>query len=289
VQEILIASFRSWRIYLNNKLKKINYKRILLTLIWIVVISGLGMSLAFVSKEQKQIRATKLSVSIVNPDEHQFIDESGVKAYFSERGDKIVETALQNIDLHKLEKALNAHPAIENSEVNYNMRGEVSVKVTQRVPIVRVITASGEGYYIDRQNRLMPLNDNYSARVLIASGFINDSYATCYSFSVDQIKANETFRNVSMLDNILDVATKINADTLLSNLIHQIYINKEKEIELFPAVGQHRIVLGSTELLDEKLNKLKLFYSRGLNKTNSWNKYSTLNLKYKNLVVCTKK
>ncbi len=32
-----------------------------------------------------------------------------------------------------------------------------------------------------------------------------------------------------------------------------------------------------------------LFYKQGINKTDSWNKYSSLNLKYKNMVVCTKK
>lgn len=270
-------------------MKKINYKRIALVLVWIVVVSGLGMSLAFVSKEQKNIKATNLSISVLNPDEHQFIDESGVKAYFEERNDKIVNESLKNIDLHQLEKALNAHPAIENAEVNYTMKGEVTVKVTQRVPVLRVMNADGESYYIDRQMKLMPLSDNYTARVLVASGYINEPYASRYTFSVDQIKANETFNKVSVLDDIMEVATKINADTLLSQLIHQIYINKEKEIELFPAVGQHRIVLGDIACLNEKLNKLKLFYKQGLNKTNNWNKYSVLNLKYKNLVVCTKK
>ncbi len=256
---------------------------------WIIVLAGLTVSLAFVSKEQKASKATRLSISVTNTDENQFIDESGVKDYFSEREDKIVNQKLANIDLHKLEKALNSHPAIENAEVNYNMNGEVSVKVTQRVPVLRIITSKGEGYYIDRQSKLMPLSDNYTARVLIASGNINEPYSTRYTFSVNQIKENKMFKELSILDDVLDVATKINADTLLSNLIHQIYVNKEKDIELFPAIGQHRIVIGNSEFLDEKLNKLKLFYKQGLNKTNNWNKYAVVNLKYKNLVVCTKK
>ncbi|MBK7817541.1 MAG: hypothetical protein IPJ60_08285 [Sphingobacteriaceae bacterium] len=58
---------------------------------------------------------------------------------------------------------------------------------------------------------------------------------------------------------------------------------------LTPVVGDQSILLGKNQDLDVKLNKLKLFYSEGLNKTNSWNKYSTINLKFKNLVVCTKK
>jgi hypothetical protein len=32
-----------------------------------------------------------------------------------------------------------------------------------------------------------------------------------------------------------------------------------------------------------------MFYTEGLNKTDGWNKYSIINIKYKNQVVCTKK
>ncbi len=268
-------------------MKKINYKRILLVLTWGLCLAGLATSLAFVNKEQKAVKVNALNISITNDTENQFIDEEGVKAYFDERNDKILNQAFHKLDLHQLEKALNAHPAIENAEVNYNMNGEVAVKVTQRCPVVRVITTSGESYYIDRLSKLMPLSDNYTARVLIASGFINETYAARYTMPINDIRSNKVFKEVSVLDDVLEMATKINADTLLSQLIHQVYVNPEKELELFPAIGNHRIIIGSVENLDEKLNKLKVFYKQGLNKTNSWTKYSVVNLKYKNLVVCT--
>lgn len=268
-------------------MKKINYKRILLVLSWAICLSGLAISLAFVNKEQRAAKVNALNISITNDAENQFIDEEGVKTYFDERNDKILNQAFHKLDLHQLEKALNAHPAIENAEVNYNMNGELAVKVTQRCPVVRVITTSGESYYIDRLSKLMPLSDNYTARVLIASGAINETYAARYTLAINDIRNNKTFKEISVLDDVLEIATKINADTLLSQLIHQVYVSTEKELELFPAIGNHRIVIGSVENLDEKLNKLKVFYKQGLNKTNSWTKYSVINLKYRNLVVCT--
>ena len=85
------------------------------------------------------------------------------------------------------------------------------------------------------------------------------------------------------------VATLVLADSTLNVLVQQVNVNAEQELELFPAAGNHKVVLGNSEDLAVKFNKLKLFYTEGLNKTNSWQKYSTINLKYKNLVVCTKK
>jgi cell division protein FtsQ len=59
-------------------------------------------------------------------------------------------------------------------------------------------------------------------------------------------------------------------------------------VELTPTVGSQQIILGKIENYKENLEKLRLFYEKGLSKV-GWNNYSVINLKYKNQVVCTKK
>ena len=71
--------------------------------------------------------------------------------------------------------------------------------------------------------------------------------------------------------------------------MHQINVTNEKELELYLAVGNHKIIFGDAIDIEEKFKKLKIFYTDGLNKTDGWNKYSVINVKYKNQVVCTKK
>jgi len=254
-----------------------------------MTIAGLGASLGFVSKSERNIVASVLNISIHNNDENLFLSEADVKQFFNDRKDSILNNRYQNISVPELEKALNTHPAIENADVSEDINGEIKIDITQKTPVLRIINKDGESYYIDSQSKLMPLNENYSARVLVASGEIYEPYARRYQFSVEQIKRNQLFSQVSMLDDLLDVSAYISKDSSLSVLIHQIYVNSDKDIELFPAVGNHRIVFGDAKNIAEKFNKLKLFYTEGLNKSDSWTKYSTINLKYKNLVVCTKK
>jgi len=269
-------------------LKKINYRKIFVTVLWIIVIAGLTASLGFVSKSEKNMVAKSLDVTIHNNDENLFLTEKDVNAFFENRKDVIVTNEYKNINIPLLEKALNAHPAIENAEVSYDLAGRVKVEITQRTPVLRIINKDGESYYIDSQSKPMPLNENYAARVIVANGEIFEPYSRRYQFSVNQIKKNKLFSEVSLLDDIYEVATYINNDSSLVSLIQQIYINKDKDMELFPAIGNHKIVFGSKENMKEKFNKLKLFYTQGLNKSDSWTKYSIINLKYKNLVVCTK-
>ncbi len=270
-------------------MKKINIRKILSLVLWIIGLSGLVASLAFVSKKQKYIKSQNLNVAIINTNDNMFIDEEDVKLFFKDRKDSVLQTSIKNIEVTKLEKALNSHPAIENAEVSVDVNGDVNVNVKQRTPIVRVINLDGESYYIDSQSKLMPLNDNYTARVLIATGNIFEPYAQRYTFSVEEIAKHELYSKVSVLDDIYKLTLFINKDSVLTSLIHQINITKEKEIELFPSIGNQKIIFGDAENIEEKFNKLKLFYTEGLNKTNGWNKYSTINIKYKNQVVCTKK
>ncbi|MBK9283111.1 MAG: hypothetical protein IPM51_02190 [Sphingobacteriaceae bacterium] len=270
-------------------MKKINYKKILHLLIWTFSISGLLVSFSFVSKSEKQISVNRLNISILNNTENQFLSEADIRAYFEQSGTKILNQKFAEINIPKLERLLNVHPAIENAEVSAELNGEISVNVLQRTPICRIINADGESYYIDSQNKLMPLNENYSARVIVVNGNLNEPFARRYQLTVDEIAGSEVYKKVSLLDDIVAVVHVINQDSTLSSLIHQININEEQEIELFPAIGNHKIVFGEAKDIEQKFNRLKLFYTEGLNKADAWNKYSIINLKYKNQVVCTKK
>jgi len=270
-------------------LKKINYKKILITLLWIISLSGIAFSWAFVSKSESNTIIKNLNIVIQNNDENPFITENDIKTFFSERKDSLINNQYKNINIPDLEKALNSHPAIQNADVAGDIDGELKINIIQRTPVLRIINNDGESYYIDSQTKLMPLSENYSARVIVANGFIFEPFVRRSEFSINQIKQNKNFKDISLLDDILDVSTYITNDSILSSLIHQIYINENKELELFPSIGSQKIIFGNAESIPEKFNKLKLFYTQGLNKTDAWTKYSNINLKYKNIVVCTKK
>lgn len=268
---------------------KINYKKILVAVLWIIALSGLTASLAFVSKKERQVKVENLDITVNSKGQNDFVDEDDVKEFFSERQDVILNAEVKNVNINALEKALNSHPAVENADLSVDVNGDIKINVTQRTPLVRVLTMGGESYYIDTQSKLMPLSDKYTARVLVVNGYIHEPYSRRYMFSVNDIAKNEIFREVSMLDDIYNMADFITKDTVLNGLIHQLSINKEKEFEMFPSIGNHKIIFGEATDIAEKFEKLKLFYLDGLNKTDNWNKYSTVNLKYKNQVVCTKK
>ena len=270
-------------------MKKVSTRKILTIVLWIIGLLGLLASLAFATQKEKSVVSENMSVSVTNTEENSFIDEEDVKDFFNDRKDSILHAQLENINVNDLEKALCSHPAIENAEVAVDINGDVTVNVKQRSPLVRVMNFDGESYYIDTQSKLMPLSDKYTARVLIATGNIREAYAQRYQFSINEIAKNELFSKVSVLDDIYAISNYIVKDSVLNSLIHQINVTNDQELELYPSIGNQKIIFGNANDIEEKFNKLKLFYTEGLNKTDGWNKYSTINIKYKNQVVCTKK
>jgi cell division protein FtsQ len=270
-------------------MKNIKWKKIGILVLWITVASSVVFLLSFVNRAEKRNPGKSVNVTITNQDENLFISETDILKFLEDRNDKLIGEHYENIDIHGIEQALNTHPAIAKADVSIDIDGKVDIKITQRKPLVRIINAEGESYYIDNSARLMPLSENYAARVIVANGKIADKYSMYYEKEIKDIEADSALKANCVLDDIYNASAYIASDSLLSGLIQQIWINEQKEMEMYPAIGGHKIIFGTTEDLKEKFEKLKVFYKEGIGSIDSWNKYSVINLKYKNQVVCVKK
>lgn len=270
-------------------MKKINFKKILTVAAWILGASTLVFTLGFVSDREQFVKGRMPQIVINQDDDNSFVDEDDILKFLKDRNDTLVDQPLYEINVYELEKALNAHPSIAKADVAVNVNGDVIINITQRKPIVRVINAFGESFYIDNKATLMPLATHYTARVLLVNGVIPEQYAQFYNLSIPQIQKDSALCSASVLDDVYELAKYIQSDSLLNDLITQAYINTDREIELYPAIGNQKIIFGKADDIAGKFEKLKIFYTEGLNSSNSWEKYSVINLKYKNQVVCTKK
>ena len=141
---------------------------------------------------------------------------------------------------------------------------------------------------MDSNGKLMLWNPNFTPRMLVVSGDIKETYEAWHRTSMDELINNDTLKTHTLLDDFYSMARFILADEFWSAHVEQIYVNNHGEMELVPKVGNHKIIFGTSYQMEEKFWKLKTFYKEGLNFT-GWESYDTLNLKFENQVVCTKK
>lgn len=79
--------------------------------------------------------------------------------------------------LHRMEQTIVQHPMIRTAECYVTPRAEVKVRVTQRVPLLKV-TKPGEEYYIDTDRKVMPARNSVKDSVLVATGAVGIQIAT---------------------------------------------------------------------------------------------------------------
>jgi len=250
---------------------------------------GLLVSMGFVNKEQDSLLCKSLDIKINQDDDLYFLNKMDIAKLIFDRGDSIIGQPKATVNIPAIKHALISHPDIANANVYITIDGRLKVEVKQRKPLIRIFNTKGDSYYLDDEGKLMPLSDKFTAKVLVANGNISEAYATSYKYSVAEIAKNDSAKKNTMLDELYAMAVYINADEFWKSQVQQIYVNSDRDMEIVPMVGNQKIIFGDTAAIDEKFKKLLTFYQQGLNTTGWWEKYSTINLKFKNQIVCTRK
>ncbi len=255
-------------------LKRINWKAIGYTFIWLVCLSGLVVLMSFIEVKKKAVVCTEVKVLI--PGNRSFIECKEVDNIVASSEGQLVGRELKGINIHKLENALRANPFIEFAKVYADMDGVIRIQIRQREPVVRVINSANQDYYIDRNGLKIPVSPNFTARVLVANGNIMEGFAG----EVDTL-------STKLAKDIFKTALYIAQDTLWNEQIEQLYVNAKNDIEMIPRVGNQKIILGNADSLETKFANLLAFYKKAMPKV-GWDTYKTINIKYANQVVCEK-
>lgn len=249
-----------------------------------MLVGGVFTLLSFVGDEQANMPCKALVVELES-NNMRFVEIADVKERLTDLGSAIEGDPMSSLDLRKFEEEIRSMPEVEDTEVYSTIDGKVVVQVKQRRPIVRVINQNDSlSVYIDDRGQVMPWSRSYTARVLVVNGHLNIPR----SGAIDGITAADSGVVYEHFKNVYKLANYIDGNDFWKDQIIQVYVTPQGEYELIPLVGGHKIIFGTLENMKGKFNKLELFYEKGL-KNADWNKYRTVNLKYKDQIVCTKK
>ncbi len=251
---------------------------------WSLLFAYLIIVLGFSGKKFQNTICKNKNIIINEP--HHFVDSTSVEKLLITNSINLDSCIIDKLNFDLIENILEDNPFISNAEVYCLFDGTLNINITQRNPIMRIITENNETYYLDESCKLMPISDVYTANVIVLSGNISSTF-----ISTDITKSNfETIdKSYSYtLHGIYKLVAFLNNHELWKYQIEQIYINDDKEIELIPRVGNHIIILGDLNNYEYKMGKLEALYKKGFALTD-WNIYSSINLKYSNQVICKKR
>ena len=228
----------------------------MIRIISIVVATLLFCYIVFVSFFFREIRQDSicqdLQVVVKDSLDKHFVSESDLVSILKKAGLDPIKRSMADVNTDRIETELLKNEMIAQVEAYKTPSGIIKLEVMQKMPILRIMGVRGS-YYVDNLGTTMPISRRYAAHVPIVSGYVEKELAV-----------TDLYKFALFLQD------------------------PDNDIELIPRVGNHRIMLGTLDEFEEKLANLKLFYEQAIPKV-GWEKYSMINLKYKNQIVCTKK
>jgi cell division protein FtsQ len=254
--------------------KKPIWKHLLVGFAWLVCLGGLVVLMSFI--EVKKAEVVCKSVKIYIPGNQYFIDRQEVDKILMVNSHALIGRHMEDINIHDLENKLKANPFIEFAKVYSDMDGVINVEISQRQPILRLMNRFDQDFYVDQHGLKIPLSANFTARVLVANGYIDELFAN----QVDTL-------HTALARDLFKTADYIRKDSLWDAQIAQIYVNQDHEIELIPRVGNNRILLGNADSLNTKFHNLLIFYKKAIPQV-GWDAYKIINVKYANQVIGVK-
>lgn len=264
-------------------------KRIMVIAGWSLCGAAIVFLTGFAIHQHDNRTADGIDIAIERKADQYFVSEEDIKTMLIRHGFGMNDQAIESIDVPTIEQLVLADPGVENCEACITVEGKVLIRITQRRPIARLTNLSGESYYMDDRGMLMPTSASYTAPVIVVNGYFSDTYANMAKHNCSIISADSALKTLTQLDDIWNIVKAIDSDSFLRAQMVQLYLSPENGFELIPRVGDHKIVFGPAEGIEGKFRKLHLFYVYGLGKTGRWNEYSSIDLRYKNQIVCTKK
>lgn len=240
-------------------MKKINWTNIRL-----ILIIGFVVFLYSFSAARNDGRMMK-EPEVLFADSENFITKDNVNKLLIQNYGSITGIAKVQLDLNKVEKSIDKNPMVDKAEVYATVDGKLKAIVTQKKPVARIFSGS-KSYYLDYKGNEMPLSDSETARVLLVSGSVD---------KVNGVKLKQ------LLDYIYD-------DSFLKKNITGMDVSPAGTIVMRSRNYDYDIVFGQAINIDRKFKNYKAFLQDAVKDTLIEN-YKTINLKFTQQVVCTKK
>jgi cell division protein FtsQ len=232
-----------------------------------VVLAYLAFAMTAFNVEPSDRLCNAVTLSIADSIDVGLFTASDLDSLLRQADAYPVGKSMRDIRLGEIEKIIGDYYLVDSAQCYKTPGGAVHVSITQRIPMVRVIAANGDNYYVDNTRKTLPPDARWAVDLPVITGVVDTTFARGDLYDFGVYVAQQPFWNAQIV---------------------QIHVLATHEIELIPRVGDHTVFLGSLRNFRRKLDNLRIFYEQGLN-TVGWNKYRRINLDFDGQVIGIKR
>lgn len=204
-----------------------------------------------------------LDYTIADRDERLYLSEAELNQLLRTENLYPVGRPMDLISLHRIEKAIAHHPMVRTAECYLTPRNEVHVRLTQRVPLLRVQMPT-DSYFVDTDRRVMPVRAAVQDEVLLVTGNVGVQQAS---------------------GSLANFAIWLQDNSYWRSRIRRIHVLNPHMLVLHLTDAQvPPVVIGDLRGFEQKLNKLRTFLEDGTEETADKH-YTELDLRFHGQVI----
>ena len=239
-------------------------KTIFKTLLLLLTVGYLVFALVKVSRPTQEMVCTGVEYQFADSGQICFIDSQMVNAMLAKHNIVPKGRKLADIDLRNIDSILSANPYIDTVRCYHTASGKLCIRIKSMHPMFHVFNDAGEEYYVDSQGRRIPAG-GLSADLLVVTGHVTPEFV-CHQ--------------------LMRLGRILNEDEFWNEQIQQVYVEENGNVELIPSYSDQRILIGEPKHIEEKLERVRLFYENAMPKT-GWNRYNVIDARYNKQIICS--
>ncbi|HRO69185.1 MAG TPA: hypothetical protein PK951_02365 [Chitinophagaceae bacterium] len=255
-------------------------RKVLFVAMWMVIGGGMLVLLIAAMGKQKSNICNDVVITIKGvADDKCFLSKSDIT--------QLLRTAVKgnikgqpksDFNLLEMEALLEQNIWVKDAQLYFDSKDVLHVTVSEREPVARIFTNRGKSFYIDDEEKGIPLSENLSTKVPVFTGVPD--------------KEDRRKRDSLLLRDIKETAKFISNHPFWQSQVAQVDLVRphsegDYEFEMIPVVGNHVVRLGSGADIDRKFNRLFVFYKEILSRT-GFEKYKTIDVRFAGQVIGAK-
>ncbi len=271
---------------------------ILSVAVWCAIAAYFIFASGLNSRQKSELKVEKVEVRISDAQKVNVVSEDMVRTWLKEAGYDFTDIRMADLNTDEMRRLVAGKPFVKEARVYSDMRGIVTVEISQRRPIVRFATSNGYNFYYSDDNCVIPVPLGSAMHVPVVTGNFRLPFERGFfgslDDSLDEVQKKQS-NEYAFLFNLINFVKSVAEDSFWGAQIVQVVVSqkggpehwREPEVEIVPRVGNFVVGLGTLVDIPKKLDRLMLFY-RNVLPYEGWDNYRYINLKYNGQVVCSR-
>lgn len=261
----------AWKMKIKNHIKKIFFFTL-----WLAIIGAVMVLLVAAMKIKSHKNCKAVRIEITGVEQIFFLDQADIRKSLTYNETDVPEgKPVAAFNLQALEEKLEKNVWVKDAQLFFDNNMVLHVHISEREPVARIFTNSGNSFFIDSSCHQMPLSDKMAVRLPVFTGFPTD-------------RKNLNPEDSVLMRQVEHLAVFIAGNRFFKAQVAQVNITITRNFEMIPTIGNHIVLFGDGENYESKFRRLLIFYKEVLSHT-GFDKYSTISVQYEKQVIGTRK